>query len=601
MKIKQTACFLLSIVMVLGMLAGCQKSVSGNSNPTESNTPAPSQATEPTSTDDSAQKDETPEYPMNFTGYYTDDPEIISLAKSFLRDSKVFLSDSQEGQQKIDAMGSRIEEIENTPTSIVKADTYVQGVSYCGTAYYVDSENGDDNNDGLSPETAIRTIRRLDMIDLHEGDAVFFKRGSIFYDTMYYLKSGVTYSAYGEGPKPILTPSSDGANDPANWVLHYENGEQKIWYYQKTDMGSVGWIDFNCSNDLYAYPIFEYWSPETGYQYVENVYLDFDEAIGGGHKRNRYGNLVSKEIHEMLTVNLTFVSRPNYDSSNYLTWADDLNIGTNLYLRCDEGNPAEVFDEVKFTALTFTDGEVKRGPVWGLVSNVTLDNLEFSNGAQWGISALDHSTIQNCEVSFIGNVLWRYDEWKPDENEHISVNFIGDGIYGCVDGVTVRNNYVHHVCCVGITGELMGGSPDPVLDEWVVDSNVVIYCGCGMGYQDDDGWANLVIDGFAFKDNYVAYCGQFDGVIRWHNDFNAIFIFGWDDTGTSDVYKFLASKQHFTGNTIIGSYDSSINSVVDGFKSIATFTENTFVGDPMDNAVMILDLQKVIKYWQLCE
>ena len=586
---------ILALLLALTMLLSLSACGAADAEQTEPINTEPAQDAVPTAAE------EAPEYPMNFTGYYTDDPEIISLAKSFLRDSKVFLSDSQEGQQKIDAMESRIAEIENTPTSIVKADTYVQGVSYCGTAYYVDSENGDDSNDGLSPETAIRTIKRLDRIELHEGDAVFFKRGSIFYDTMYYLKSGVTYSAYGEGPKPILTPSSDGANDPANWVLYYENGEQKIWHYQRTDFGSVGWIDFNRSNDLYAYPVFEYWSPDNGFQYIENIYLDYDEMSDGSFSHDRYGELVSKEIHEMLTKNLTFVSRPNFDSSNYMTFADDLRVGTNLYLRCDAGNPAEVFEVVKFTALTFNDGECKRGPVWGLVSNVTLDNIEFSNGAQWGVSALDHSTIQNCEVSFIGNGLWHYDEWKPDESGHISVGSIGDGIYGCVDGVTVRNNYVHHVCCVGITGELMGGSPDPVLDEWVVDSNVVTYCGCGAGYQDGDGWVNLVVDKFTFKDNYFAYSGQFDGVLRWYNDFNNISVYGWDDTGRTDVYKFLASKQHFTGNTIIGGYDSSFNSVVDGFNAIATFTGNTFVGDPMDNAVMILDRQKVIKYWQLCE
>ena len=600
MKLKRMICLLLSIVMVLGMLSGCQKTDPSKSAPTESNTPTPSQDIEPTG--DSAQTDETPEYPMNFTGYYTDDPEVINLAKSFLRDSKVFLSDSQEGQQKIDAMGSRIEEIENTPTSIVKADTYVQGVSYCGTAYYVDSENGNDHNNGLSPETAIRTINQLHMIELHEGDAVFFKRGCIYYDAMLYLTNGVTYSAYGEGAKPILTPSSNGGNDPANWVLYYENGEQKIWQYQKTDIGSVGWIDFNCSNDLYAYPVFEYWSPDNGFQYIENVYADYDEVADGSYSKNRYGKLVSKEIYEMLTENLTFVSRPNYDSSNYMTSADNLRVGTNLYLRCDAGNPAEVYDVIKLTALTFDEGSAcLRGPVWGLVSNVTLDNIEFSNGAQWGVSGLDHSTIQNCEVSFIGNTVWFYMEWRPDESGHISVAYIGDGIYNCVDGTTLRNNYVHHCCCVGIVGEMLGESPDPVLDKWVIDSNVVADCGTSYVYQEGNSWTNLEMEGITITDNYFAYAGQFDGILRWYNDFGNIAVYGYDDSGRSDVYKFLASKQHFTGNTVIGGYDSSFNSGVDGFNAIATFTGNTFVGDPMDNAVTILDRQKVIKYWQLCE
>lgn len=598
MKMKRIFCLLFSLIMVFTLLTGCQENDSNKSDTTESHTSPPSQDSAETSAEESAQTDETPEYPMAFSGYYTDDPEIINQAKSFLRDSTVLLSTSQEGQQKIDAMESRIAEIENTPTSIVKADTYVQGVSYCGTAYYVDAENGDDNNDGLSPETAFQTVRQIDFIELHEGDAVFFKRGCIFYDACPTIKNGVTYSAYGEGAKPILTTSSNDANDPANWVLYYENGEQKIWHYQKTNFSSVGWIDFNCSNDLYAYPVFEYWSPENGFQYIENIYSDYSEATGGGHVRNRYGNLVSKEIHEMLTEDLTFVSRSNYNDPNG-NWCAE----TNLYLRCDEGNPAEVFDVIKMTALTYNEfGDPLPGPVQAVdAANVTFDNLELSNGAQWGVGHMKHSTIQNCEVSFIGNTVWYYNEWKPDETGHISVNFIGDGIYNCVDGMTLRNNFVHHCCCVGIIGEMFGESPDPVLDEWVVDSNVVAYCGVSYGFQDGNGWVNLDMEGISVTDNYFAYAGQYDGILRWYNDFNGISVYGWDDTGTSDVYKFLASKQHFTGNTIIGGYDSSFNSVADGFNAIATFTGNTFVGDPMDNAVMILDTQKVIKYWQLCE
>ncbi|MBR4289163.1 MAG: hypothetical protein IKT52_00795 [Oscillospiraceae bacterium] len=587
---KRILALLLTLTMLLS-LAACGAADTEQAEPVDT---APVQDTVPTAAD------ETPEYPMNFTGYYTDDSEIISLAKSFLRDSTVLLSDSQEGQQKIDAMENRIAEIESTSTSIVKADTYVQGVSYCGTAYYVDAENGNDENDGLSPETAFRTAGQIDGIamNLREGDAVFFKRGCIYYDACPTIVSGVTYSAYGEGAKPILTPSSNGGNDPANWVLYYEEGEQKIWHYQKTDFASVGWIDFNCSNDLYAYPVYEYWSPETGYQYIENVYADYDEVADGGYSRNRYGELISKEIHEMLTEDLTFVSRTDYKDS-----AGNWCSGTNLYLRCDEGNPAEVFDVIKFTAITYNQfGDPLPGPVQAVeATNATLDNLELSNGAQWGVGGMDHSTIQNCEVSFIGNTVWFYDEWKPSESNYLSVYYIGDGIYCCVDGMTVRNNYVHHCCCVGITGELYGESADLVLDEWIVDSNVVAYCGTSYIFQDGNGWVNLEMEGISVSDNYFAYAGQCEGILRWYNDFNGISIYGWDDTGTSDVYKFLASKQHFTGNTIIGGYDSSFNSVVDGFNAIATFTGNTFVGDPMDNAVMILNMQKVIKYWQLCE
>ena len=80
-------------------------------------------------------------------------------------------------------------------TAIAKGDTFVPGETYTGTAYYV-SNSGDDANDGLSPETALATIDRLNAQPLQYGDAVFFERGGVWRAAQVYTKPGVTYSAY---------------------------------------------------------------------------------------------------------------------------------------------------------------------------------------------------------------------------------------------------------------------------------------------------------------------------------------------------------------------------------------------------------------------
>lgn len=72
---------------------------------------------------------------------------------------------------------ARKQEIWNSQTTIVKSNEYVQGETYTGTAYYV-SNNGDDSNDGLSPETPFATMERLNKIRFSFGDAVFFERGA---------------------------------------------------------------------------------------------------------------------------------------------------------------------------------------------------------------------------------------------------------------------------------------------------------------------------------------------------------------------------------------------------------------------------------------
>jgi aryl-phospho-beta-D-glucosidase BglC (GH1 family) len=48
------------------------------------------------------------------------------------------------------------------------------------TTFYVDASNGNDRNDGLSPETAWKTIAKMNGTVLRPGDPVLFKRGEVW-------------------------------------------------------------------------------------------------------------------------------------------------------------------------------------------------------------------------------------------------------------------------------------------------------------------------------------------------------------------------------------------------------------------------------------
>ena len=127
------------------------------------------------------------------------------------------------------AMRKRVQEIKNSPSAVTPEDIKASG----GKVYYVSSINGDDSNDGLSPETPWRSFSKLwrvipngDEISLAKsGDGVFFERGSIFYGEKYYnhtmsvlsTGNGVTYGAYGEGEKPIFTMSLDFGGGAGEW------------------------------------------------------------------------------------------------------------------------------------------------------------------------------------------------------------------------------------------------------------------------------------------------------------------------------------------------------------------------------------------------
>ena len=89
------------------------------------------------------------------------------------------------------------------------------------TNWYVDGANGSDVAAGTSEATAVRTLRRVNALDVKPGDRVLFKRGGLWRGTLR-PRSGaegnpVVYSSYGEGPKPVIQNSVDRSS-PDDWV-----------------------------------------------------------------------------------------------------------------------------------------------------------------------------------------------------------------------------------------------------------------------------------------------------------------------------------------------------------------------------------------------
>lgn len=84
-----------------------------------------------------------------------------------------------------------------------------------GEAYYVDSENGDDANDGRSPETAFRTISRANEVVLKNGESLLFRSGYKFEGSLAPRRerdgTTVHIGRYGEGEYPTITAPSGNA------------------------------------------------------------------------------------------------------------------------------------------------------------------------------------------------------------------------------------------------------------------------------------------------------------------------------------------------------------------------------------------------------
>ena len=293
------------------------------------------------------------------------------------------------------------EKIRNSKTEIVAE----------GTSYYV-SNDGDDNNDGLSPLTPWATLDRVNKAELTYGDVVYFNRGDIFRGHLAAIR-GATYSAYGEGQKPRIYGSPFDGAVTGTWQ---QTDVPNVYRYSERFAGDVGLISMN-NAQYHAYKI----------------------CINGSYKDRGTGKPFAsyKDLSEDLTFfhNLGgFVTSTQFEEYGY------------LYLCSTEGNPAERFDSIEFNS---------NGNIISATDDNTFDNLCIMYGGCHGIAAgtVNNLVVQNCEIAWIGGSLQGYD----DNNNPVR---FGNGveIYGGCDNYEIKNCYIYQCYDAGVTNQTSTGS-----------------------------------------------------------------------------------------------------------------------------------------------
>lgn len=360
-----------------------------------------------------------------------------------------------------------IDAILTTDNEIVKSDTYIPGETYTGTAYYISNE-GDDGQDGLTPETAWRTMenvfRKADWGDdkFQAGDAIFLRRGDIFRLPEWAVSisvDGLTFSAYGEGAKPILTSSTENGAGAEKWNLVWEDETgAKIWEFYKgvRDTAMVVLDD----GEKLATRVYEYYDGEQYYDFTYEVWsMDVGVEKGGV-----VGSVQTPQ--EALTEDLTILSRPTRTG-------DQLIISERgpLYLRCDQGNPGELYHSIEFSEYE------AHGLIWLDACNTVFDNISFRcNGNSYMKSPSEHwkevenTLVQNCEFAYGGGSVTYY----QNEGGIFQVIVQGDGIYTVVRNTTVRNNYFHDAPSTCTTYEASQDDNEPVSGYYHTLDNVMV-------------------------------------------------------------------------------------------------------------------------------
>ena len=276
---------------------------------------------------------------------------------------------------------------------------------------YISEKNGNDSNDGLTPETAYKTLAPLGKIKFLRNAAVLFERGGI-YRGQIIASPNTYYGAYGEGPKPILMQSKRNYADESFWVeTEYSN------VYKCTELlTNVGVIGFD--HDVFDYSDASY-----------------DET---------YGYIMNKDI-----LGFTGVQDMNSDLQFYSEFVDDdINKACTLYLYSEGGNPGKRFKSIEI-------GE-RFDIIDGQPTNVIVDNLSFKfTGAHAiGVNNATKFTVQNCVFSWLGGSVLSLNfntNGKP-------VNYGNAVETGMCNGYYVENNWMYQIYDTGPTHQVSNGT-----------------------------------------------------------------------------------------------------------------------------------------------
>ena len=334
----------------------------------------------------------------------------------------------------------RIEEIRNTPNKDLSA--------LGGKKVYVSSSMGNDNNDGLTENTPVKTFVKANSI-AEKGDAVLLRRGDIWRGQLT-AKGGITYTAYGTGAKPRIYGSPENGADPEKWLLVYsdETGK-KVWEYKNCNFKDVGTMVIRDGDREY------YTSKITAYSVGSRLVSKDD--------KNKDFDYIAE-----LQNNLEFFHYANNAVSGNII--DATKATGPVFLRCDNGNPGSVFDSVEFNVRTSGIGIVG--------NDVTIDNICVMYVGVHGISSgtTKNLTVTNCEFGWIGGSIQGY---NANGTTSGSATRLGNGveIYGGCDGYLIDNCYLWQNYDAGVTHQYSSRSGgNCVMKNITYSNNVMTEC-----------------------------------------------------------------------------------------------------------------------------
>lgn len=354
-----------------------------------------------------------------------------------------------------------------------KADELKQKILGCksdvkvsGRTFYL-SENGNDENDGLTAKTPWQTLRKVNEAPLEKGDAILLERGSIFRGCLEVSQDNITVSTYGEGDKPKIYGSFRNYAHKSDWL----ETEYKNIYVSADEFDTdVGLIVFDDEKASFK-------------QLIKNFGFTGDIS----------------ELDEDLKI--------YYEESS-----------KKVYLYSEGGNPAERFSDIEICTHVSV--------VSVKADYTTIDNLCLKYCGGHAIRGANNTglCVQNCEIGWVGGCK------QFELADGRSVRY-GNGVeiyINCKD-FTVKDCYFYEIYDAAITHQFfIDRHQDIVMENIVYSGNLIEYCNYSVEYAlIEQTGGSQIMRNIVVEDNIMRYSGYGFGGQRPDKD-GASHIKGWD-------------------------------------------------------------------------
>lgn len=415
-------------------------------------------------------------------------------------------------------------------------------VTPTGTVYYISSTNGNNSNNGKSKTAAWKTCSKLGSASLKSGDTVLFECGSVFREQVQ-MVSGVTYSSYGTGAKPIFYGSINAS-------------------------GASKWSAVSGKTGLYRYT-----GSTINAQYYDVGNICFDGGAAWGIKIQKLKDSDKTLALESVSNGLeTFAKIPSYSfRSGEDLGAYDLSYFHDssgyIYLYSKSGNPGTRFRSIELAqpAMIFKGTDI---------SDVTICNLDFRCGGTFAIrtQVCKNLTVKNCSFFFIGGCIQSdYGEWRNYETR------LGNAIEnwnGC-SGMTVENCYFNQVYDTAMTTQ---SNSQVNMENVVYRNNVIENVWFGIELWAGDGNGGCKFTNVDVSGNYITGIGNGFTSQRPDKIENGAGIEGFIKISRG---AYTVTNASVTDNVIDGSIGrmvSCIQPITDANENGFLFDRNTYVG-----------------------